>query len=291
MIVLVLTAFTPAIYYSVHLDSMIVRVFRSQQSHHVRMIRHFHLRKKCHDRYMSLSQLKHGYQLERETTNTTMCEPSDFWVDEESTDIPFIPVDGSYLLQNIDLNFDPALQFRNLRQASRLFQPKTISREQINLAALQLVDHELSSNAQIFRASNSELPIVIDTGASVTLSPVASDFIGPIRPSKQTHLNGLSAKTVVAGVGTVSWTIRDALGTIRRIQTEAYFVPDASIRLFSPQKHFQESDSGHLYVDKSSVTFDIGDGTRLQFPYQDGSRLPMMLTDKHFEERESCVLA
>ena len=125
----VLFIFTPAIYYSVHLDATIVRVFRLKQHHHVRMIRHFHLRKKCHDRNMSLSQLKHGYQLERETTNTTMCEPSDFWVDEESTDIPFIPVDGSYLLQNIDLNFDPALQFRNLRQASRLFQPKTISRE------------------------------------------------------------------------------------------------------------------------------------------------------------------
>ena len=284
----VLFIFTPAIYYSVHLDATIVRVFRLKQHHHVRMIRHFHLRKKCHDRNMSLSQLKHGYQLERELNQTALQDLLDTWVDEECTDNPPVPVDGSYLLHNLDINFDPSLQFRNLRQANHLFKPKQQSFQQINLAP-QLMGHELGQNAQVFSTSTGELPIVIDTGASVTLSPIASDFVGPILPCKRTHLKGLSSQTSISGIGTVSWVIRDALGTIRRIETEAYFVPDASIRLFSPQKYFQESDRGHLYVDKDAVTFEIKDGTRLQFPYQDGSCLPMMLTDKHFEERELCV--
>lgn len=61
--------------------------------------------------------------------------------------------------------------------------------------------------------------------------------------------------------------IRDALGTVRRIKTEAYYVPDASIRLFSPQRYFQERQRGHLHLDKDAVELETEDGTSLRFPY------------------------
>jgi hypothetical protein len=83
-----------------------------------------------------------------------------------------------------------------------------------------------------------DLPIVIDSGATLSLTPNRSDFIGELRPAPMAELNGLSSTTAVEGFGTVEWTIRDLFGTMRTICTQAYYVPQATIRLFSPQAYF-----------------------------------------------------
>lgn len=156
-----------------------------------------------------------------------------------------------------------------------------------NVVTVEWTDNGLSSTAQIYTATTDELPIVINTGACVTLSPNPNDFTGPIRSSTKTRVNGLFSSTTVAGVGTVQWLIRDALGILRQIKTEAYFVPEASIRLFSPQKYFVEQQKGHIYTDKDAVSIEIEDGTRLRFPYQRGSNLPVILTNKHFTDNNN----
>ena len=79
------------------------------------------------------------------------------------------------------------------------------------MVSVELTDNKLSQGVQIYSAANDELPIVIDTGASTTLTPNASDFIGAIRPSPKTQVKGLTSTTTVAGTGAVQWTIRDAL--------------------------------------------------------------------------------
>ena len=84
-------------------------------------------------------------------------------------------------------------------------------------------------------------PVVLDTGASFSLSPYKSDFVGPLRRSDVPSLKGLSATTTVEGIGTVEWTIRDVFGLVRTIRVSAYYVPQATIRLFSPQVYFQET--------------------------------------------------
>ena len=228
-------------------------------------------------------------------TPTTFIEP-DLWLDEESTDNPSFqtpfptPDLTAAEIHAFCLGFDPVLQFRNLRKVRHLFddtsQHKHIIRR-ANVATVELTDFELSPTAQIYTATTDELPIVIDTGASVTLTPNPNDFIGPIRPSNKTKVNGLSSSTTVAGIGTVQWLIRDALGIVRQIKTEAYYVPEASIRLFSPQKYLMEQQKGHLFADKDVVSIEIEDGTRLRFPYQRGSCLPIMLTNKHFTDHDN----
>ena len=121
------------------------------------------------------------------------------------------------------------------------------------------------------------MPIVIDTGASISLTPNRDDFIGPIRPI-QAELKGLADHVSVAGVGQVEWTIRDLFGAIRIIRTQAYLVPSASIRLFSPQVYFREQKgAGRLIVTAAKTTLELTDATILEFPYQD-NMLPMMLT-------------
>ena len=66
-------------------------------------------------------------------------------------------------------------------------------------------------------------------------------------------------------------------GATRTIKTEAYYIPDASVHLFSPQTYFRGQQKGHLTIDHSSTTLQLHDGSTLQFPYNTNSNLPLML--------------
>jgi hypothetical protein len=137
---------------------------------------------------------------------------------------------------------------------------------------------ELTRNKSIyFSNKKDDLPMVIDTGGSKSVTPVIEDFIGELRPADVNDLQGLSTSTSVLGVGTVRWTIRDVFGCTRTIETEAYYVPHATIRLFSPQRYFQENDAGSFWCDSRRSILTLADGSDLEFPYNQGSNLPLML--------------
>ena len=102
-----------------------------------------------------------------------------------------------------------------------------------------------SSQLFTYLAGKAEIPVIIDTGASISLTPVITDFVGEIEPADLDSLQGLSSKTKVCGQGIVNWKIQDMFGIVRTVSTKAYYVPDASTRLMSPQRFFQEHKSGH----------------------------------------------
>ena len=76
----------------------------------------------------------------------------------------------------------------------------------------------------------------------------------------------------------VEWTIQDACGEVRKIRVEAYYVPEAKIRLFSPQQYFRYHSGGNLFADHRRTLLTLCDGAQLEFPYQQGNGLPLMLT-------------
>ena len=137
----------------------------------------------------------------------------------------------------------------------------------------------LSKRMSIYLNNNGDdlLPIVIDSGASCSLTPNKHDFIGDIRPATISELRGLSNTTKVLGVGTVEWTIRDVFGAVRALKTEAYYVPEANIRLFSPQMYFHEQQKGQLVMNHSNTMLCLADGSTLVFPYNSQNNLPLML--------------
>ena len=157
---------------------------------------------------------------------------------------------------------------------------------------------DLSKQMSIYLNGNGAdlLPIVIDSGASCSLTPNKHDFIGDICPATINELRGLSNTTKVLGVGTVEWTIRDVFGAVRTLKTEAYHVPEANIRLFSPQTYFHEQQKGQLVLNHSSTTLSLADGSTLVFPYNSQNNLPLMLpspshnvnVDRAFDD--ACVL-
>ena len=74
-----------------------------------------------------------------------------------------------------------------------------------------------------------ELPIVIDTRA-------LRDFIDePGVPDTKSICGLTDATTEVLGLGKVNWDIEDVNGIRCPLVTAAYFVQDATIRLFLPQ--------------------------------------------------------
>ena len=139
---------------------------------------------------------------------------------------------------------------------------------------------DLTRRRSVYFSTKDDLPIVIDTGGSYSVTPNVEDFDGEIRPADIGDLQGLSAPATVGGVGTVVWTIKDVFGSVRTIRTKAYYVPSAAIRLFSPQQYFQEHNAGEFWCNARRAVLTLGDGSELEFPYNPGSNLPLMLPDR-----------
>lgn len=102
---------------------------------------------------------------------------------------------------------------------------------------------------KVFMSENNEdeLPIVLDSGASFALTPYLRDFVKDPGPCELKFIKGLSSETKVLGMGKVEWTIKDVRGQVRTIKCFAYYVPEASVRIFSPQSFFKriEGEKGN----------------------------------------------
>jgi hypothetical protein len=54
------------------------------------------------------------------------------------------------------------------------------------------------------------VPVVIDTGASFSITPFEEDFVSPLEQADTNAMHDLADSVLVKGVGWVEWTIRDA---------------------------------------------------------------------------------
>jgi hypothetical protein len=157
------------------------------------------------------------------------------------------------------------------------------SRQRALIAAAHLTGQDVSSTSSVYKARNNpELPIVIDSGASVSVTPHIRDYRGPLQKCPTKSLDGLSSKTEVLGMGKVTWEVQDFYDVKRTITTMVYYVLTANIRLFSPKVYFDEQHGGSYHMENGMIRLTFGDGTPLTFPYQPGRKLQMMLTSSHF---------
>ena len=124
-----------------------------------------------------------------------------------------------------------------------------------------------------------DTPIVFDTGCSFSVTPFIDDFVTGIRKTRVNDLAGIKETVMVHGVGWVEWCIRDVFGKVAVIRTQAYYVPDANIRLHSPQTYFNENKAGRCILDWRKLEFETADGDHLVFPYNPQSNIPLMFLD------------
>ena len=69
-----------------------------------------------------------------------------------------------------------------------------------------------------------DYPVVLDTGASMSLTPNKTDFVTKIKPLTDKNIKGLNGSSAVKGIGTVEWFVIDYWNVTRKIRTEAYYV-------------------------------------------------------------------
>lgn len=124
------------------------------------------------------------------------------------------------------------------------------------------------------------MPIVFDTGASMSVSPRREDFVGNLEAPTTDALYGLKGKISVVGTGVVRWNVYDINGVTRFLKTQAHYIPEASTRLFSPQVYFQEQEGGEALIRNDHIELTLKEGTVMKFPYNPGSNIPLMLTRK-----------
>ena len=78
--------------------------------------------------------------------------------------------------------------------------------------------HSIQSNpldhasSKFYSASHDGVPVVIDSGASTSVTPFRDDFVGTMIPLKNETVDGITETATIEGVGTVEWKIFDDSG-------------------------------------------------------------------------------
>ena len=127
-------------------------------------------------------------------------------------------------------------------------------------------DYTSFANPSIYLSSDSnQLPIAINTGASFLIPPTISHVTRKLTLPACASLNQLSGTTPVHGEGPFSWNIKDVRGTCRRIDTQAYYVPDATIHLFSPQTYISNNARTKLVLNANGTYLTLKCGTAWNF--------------------------
>ena len=129
-----------------------------------------------------------------------------------------------------------------------------------------------------FNKALEDLPIIFDTGASVSVSPDLRDFVD-YTPCTRQGLTNITGESAVVGVGTIRWKIYSHNGTEQNILTKGYYVPEAKVRLFSVQTYLGVT-GGSFLMEGATSTYCFSDGKILSFQTFDvksgRSRLPCM---------------
>jgi hypothetical protein len=115
--------------------------------------------------------------------------------------------------------------------------------------------------------SNSlHIPIVVVTGASLSLASFLADFDNTPDKSELKELQAVLSATMVEGIGTVCWKVINLYGAVYTLKTKAYYVPLAHIQLYSPQAHFCESSEGTLDLNWENLTLRFPNKVKLVLP-------------------------
>ena len=162
---------------------------------------------------------------------------------------------------------------------------------------------EQNSSRQFLVSIRSELSfrldngpeLIFDSGASIAISPVKSDFIH-LDQNKEIlrgdTLSDLTSAPEVAGKGIAHWQIFTNNGFSRVIKQEAYYVLATKVRLFSIHNYCLKHKQGSTFVcNEYGVHFcfpsNLGGG-KITFDVLRTGRLPSTTTN-HQKNKENTV--
>jgi hypothetical protein len=124
------------------------------------------------------------------------------------------------------------------------------------------------------------ISLILDTGASISVSNCIADFVTPIRPVQHTTLQGIAAGLAIKGLGTVQYSVlNDTGGLVTLTIPEVLFVPDCPSRLIFPRQLLisMGDTNANMRVQANGVQLWFG-GSTITIPYHGRSFLPVLHT-------------
>ena len=116
-------------------------------------------------------------------------------------------------------------------------------------------------------------PLIVDTGASVCISPIKSDFKTYL-PSTM-RIKDLSSSNSVAGEGMLHWHVMDINKKQVTLVLPGFHIPTAEVRLLSPQLLLGQC-GGYSHQTSSKIQIHLESGECLNAHYCARSRLPIL---------------
>ncbi len=152
---------------------------------------------------------------------------------------------------------------------------KNVSKEKRERVSVNLRSALISSleYPTCFSSSSVEQEIVINTGASVWISPHKEDFTTYV--SSNMKIKDLSSTNTVAGEGIIRWDLQDEKGYTVTIEGLGYHIPAAKVRLLSPQVLIKK-DGGHATISPEGICIRLANNITLFGRYCGRSNLPLI---------------
>ena len=116
--------------------------------------------------------------------------------------------------------------------------------------------------------------LIVDSGASTSITPLRSDFI-TYRECSSMSVRGLTSSNTVDGEGLIKWDVVGTEGQPVSLIVEGCHIPSAGVRLLSPQKLFRK-DGGYSYQTANKLKLTLGDGNALDANYCPRTNLPCL---------------
>jgi transposase InsO family protein len=124
------------------------------------------------------------------------------------------------------------------------------------------------------------IPLILDTGASISITPFKSDFITPIWPVQHVNIKGIASGLIATGIGDVSDSfVNDAGETQELLLRNCLHVPSCAVRLICPRQigATTGNSADGFYVTHTSTTL-IVNGSPTTINYDTISQLPILFT-------------
>jgi transposase InsO family protein len=123
-------------------------------------------------------------------------------------------------------------------------------------------------------------PLIIDTGASISVTPYRTDFISDIHPVQSLEIQGIASGLTVKGAGTVTYSYYNDAGALQTITLKhCLYVPQCTARLLCPRQLGIQSglphDGFNATTQQGVLTFQ-GHPTTIQ--YDPTTQLPILYT-------------
>jgi hypothetical protein len=93
-------------------------------------------------------------------------------------------------------------------------------------------------NPKCFHLSSNKIMLIVDSGASVFISPLCLDFV-TYKPSIM-KIKDLLSSNKIGGEGIIKWNAINKHGHNVTIDVPGYHIPGADVHLFSPQVLVQQ---------------------------------------------------